>query len=301
VDLAAAEGRIIPLRDGDRVGPACEAIGHRQGRNREHVSKRIGRLKSVWTAVNGLRVHARVSVEPVPPDSPVVVLVHGVGVSSRYMIPTAVRLAPYCAVYVPDLPGFGKSDKPSRVLNVAELSDALAAWMTAAGLNQAALLGNSFGCQIVVDFAIRHPERIERAVLVGPTVDPQGRTVPQQVLRWLCNGAHEPLSLDLTVLRDYWDCGLFRPVRTFQYALRDRIEEKLPHVQVPALVVRGSRDAIVPQRWVEEATRLLPIGRLVVIPGAAHAVNYNAPLKLSRVVEPFLGEGGGSQREEARG
>lgn len=79
------------------------------------------------------------------------VLVHGLVVSSRYMVPTLERLAPYHRVYAPDLPGFGKSDKPPRVLNVAELSDSLVAWMEKIGLKSAALVGNSFGCQIIAD------------------------------------------------------------------------------------------------------------------------------------------------------
>ena len=78
-------------------------------------------------------------------------------------------------------------------------------------------------------------------------------------------------------MRDYWQCGLRRLIGTFRYALQDRIEEKLPYVRVPTLVVRGGKDPIVPQRWCEEAVRLLPQGRLVVIPGAGHTVNYNSP------------------------
>jgi pimeloyl-ACP methyl ester carboxylesterase len=77
-------------------------------------------------------------------------------------------------------------------------------------------------------------------------------------------------------------------VRTFRYALRDRIEARLPLVRVPTLVVRGSRDTIVPQRWAEEATRLLPHGRLVVIPGAAHTLVYKVPAELVRAIRPFL-------------
>ncbi|MDQ3880940.1 MAG: alpha/beta hydrolase, partial [Chloroflexota bacterium] len=65
---------------------------------------------------------------------------------------------------------------------------------------------------------------------------------------------------------------------------------KLPCVRVPTLVVRGGRDPIVPQAWAEEVARLLPRGRLVVIPGAAHAVNHDAPAALARVVLPFLTE-----------
>ncbi len=108
-----------------------------------------------------------------------VVLVHGLVVSSRYMVPTAERLAPHCRVFAPDLPGFGGSEKPPRVLDVAGLSDALSA-----------------------------------------------------------------LSLLAIELLDYLSAGTLRSWRTFRYALDDRIEEKLPHMRVPTLVVLGSRDAI---------------------------------------------------------
>lgn len=219
-----------------------------------------------------------------------VVLVHGLVVSSRYMVPAAERLAPHRRVFAPDLPGFGRSEKPPRVLDVAGLSDALSAWMGEVGLERAALVGNSFGCQIIADLAVRHPGRVERAVLQGPTMDPLGRSVPRQVGRFLIDTSREPLSLLAIELLDYLSAGTRRSWRTFRYALEDRIEEKLPHMRVPTLVVLGSRDAIVPQRWAEEVARSLPMGRLVVIPGSAHAMNYSSPLELTRVVLPFLSE-----------
>ncbi|MBX5490200.1 MAG: alpha/beta hydrolase [Chloroflexi bacterium] len=251
---------------------------------------RDGRLTSRWYVVGGLRLHARVSIEPVPPASPTVVLVHGLIVSSRYMLPTATRLAPRCRVHIPDLPGYGRSAKPERVLRVPELADALAGYLASAGLDHVALVANSFGCQIAADCAMRHPERIARVVLIGPTVDPAARALAQQVARWLRNVPGEPPWLGLVIARDLVDMGVRRALCTLRFMLEDRIEAKLPHVRVPTLVVRGARDTVVPQRWAEEATRLLPAGRLAVIPGAAHTVNYNAPLELVRVVYPFVAQ-----------
>jgi 2-hydroxy-6-oxonona-2,4-dienedioate hydrolase len=233
-------------------------------------------------------MHARVSVDFSPTGSLPVILVHGIGVASRFMVPIAEVLAPYHRIYAPDLPGFGKSGKPAHTLNLIELTDALADWTRAIGLEGAAFLGNSFGCQIVVDLALRYPQLVERAVLQGPTMDPQARTAWQQVARLLRNSRREPFSHGLISAREYPRCGFRRLIKTFRYALEDRIEEKLPRVRVPALVVRGSKDPIVPQRWAEEATRLLPDGRLAVIPGAPHTVVYDAPLELARLVRPFL-------------
>jgi 2-hydroxy-6-oxonona-2,4-dienedioate hydrolase len=270
--VAAAEAipSIIPLR---RQVPA------RSG---------VGTLVSRWTTIDGRRMHARVSTDPVPPERIPVVLVHGMVVSSLYMVPTAERLAPEFPTFAPDLPGFGNSDPPPHVLCVPELADALARWLKAVGLERVALVGNSLGCQIVADFAIRYPESVERAVLVGPTVDPHNRSGFQQVIRLFQDGRHEPGSLLLIQLRDYWRAGFRRALHTFRFMMADRIEEKLPHVRAPTLVVRGARDAVVPQRWAETAAELLPDARLRVIPGAAHAVNYDSPLELVRVIRPFL-------------
>jgi hypothetical protein len=53
------------------------------------------------------------------------------------------------------------------------------------------------------------------------------------------------------------------------------------------------------QRWAEDAAGRLPNGRLRVIPGAAHAINYGAPLELVRVAAPFLREASATQRTDA--
>jgi 2-hydroxy-6-oxonona-2,4-dienedioate hydrolase len=251
-----------------------------------------GWIESQWTQVGDFRMHARVSTSPARYQAPVVVLVHGIGITSRYWVPTSILLAPWFRNYAPDLPGFGFSDKPHRTLHVRQLADWLAAWMHARHLRKAALVGNSFGCQIVADFAVRHPDLVSCTVHIGPTTDPQGQTAREQVRRWQRNNPGEPFTHKIVSYRDYWDCGIPRILDTFAYSLEDHIERNLPRIRVPSLVVRGSCDPIVPQRWAEEATRLLPIGRLVVIPGAYHTVNFSSPLELVRVMVPFLKEVG---------
>jgi 2-hydroxy-6-oxonona-2,4-dienedioate hydrolase len=258
------------------------------------------KLETVWARVRGLQVHARTSGGPAQEVRTAVVLVHGLVVSSRYMIPIAERLAPYYRVFAPDLPGFGRSERPLQALDVAGLADALSDWMGEVGLERAALVGNSMGCQVIADLAVRHPGRVERAVLQGPTMDPLGRSVPRQVGRFLLDVPREPLSLIPIELLDYLSVGTRRAWRTFRYALEDRIEKKLPNMRVPTLVVSGSRDPIVPQHWAKEVVDLLPMGRLCVIPGAAHAANYGWAAEFARVIQAFLDEGnrppsGGSQ------
>jgi 2-hydroxy-6-oxonona-2,4-dienedioate hydrolase len=235
-------------------------------------------------------VHARVELDSAPANAPVIVLVHGLGVSSRYMMPTADELSPHGRIYVPDLPGFGLSDKPRRTLSIPQLADALGAWMTANQLERAILLGNSLGSQIIVDFAVRYPERVERAVLVALTIDPHARSLIRQLSRLLLAAFREPVSLLPIVIGEYLRAGLVRGIRTVHLALKDRVEDKLPLMRTRSLVVCGDSDPLVPLGWAKESTALLPGARLVVIPHTAHAVNYSAPVALVREVLKFLAE-----------
>ena len=239
-------------------------------------------LESRFRVVEGLRMHERVGGDGDP-----LVLVHGIGVSGRYLVPTAVRLATHRRVLVPDLPGFGRSEPPRR-RGVDDLADLLAAWLDVHGLARVPLLGNSFGCQVIVDLAARRPERVERAVLVGPTIDRAARSLPRHVLRLAADMLREPPALWALAGAEYAFFAAKGGTPTVRAMLRDPIERKLPRVAAPTLVVRGELDAIVPRRWAREVVSLLPNGRLVEVPGCAHAVNYHCPDELARLVLEFV-------------
>ena len=245
-----------------------------------------GGFQSRWQRVRGVDIHDRSSLAN--PDSPLpVVMVHGLAVSHRYLMPLAANLAGHHPVHVVDLPGFGLSGEPGQVLDVAEHADHLADWLEMAGLPPVVVLGNSFGCQVAVELAVRHPHRVGGLVLVGPTIDPAARTAVRQILRWLRDTAREdPLQLPI-LLRDVRDAGPHRVAATLAHALRDPIEDKLPLIRVPVLVTRGRSEPIVPTAWAEAATRLLPFGELAVVPGP-HNANYGAAGQLTELVLAFL-------------
>ena len=139
-----------------------------------------------------------------------------------------------------------------------------------------------------MELALRHPERVERLVLQGPTPDPEHASAPQQVALFFVTGLFERWSLGWVVLTDYLRAGVWRYALTFRHMGAYRMEEGLPHVAPPTLVVRGTRDYLVPRAWAERVARRLPRGCLAVVPRAAHGMNYSHPRALRDAILPFL-------------
>jgi pimeloyl-ACP methyl ester carboxylesterase len=213
------------------------------------------------------------------------------------MLPLARSLAERFSVFVPDLPGYGRSQKPRVPLGIGGLADALSGCLDALELERPAFVANSMGCQVVTHLAVRRPEHVGPLVLIGPTFDPQRRLARSQLLGALRDSAREPLALLALAAHDDAVHGVGALVASFRSALADQIERRLPLIEQPTLVVRGGDDAFVSAEWAEQVVALLPRGRLVVVPGEPHAVHYTRPDLVARVVRELLVEEG----EQTRG
>lgn len=257
---------------------------------KRHEQERLASLPSHWVMVDGWRMHYRAAGG----GQTSVVLVHGLTVSGNYLLPTAAKLLNHFAVYIPDLPGFGASEKPRRVLNIVETAKTLAAWMEAVGLERAYLMGNSMGCHTIVTMMALHPERVAGAILVSPVGDPGGRNTLRLMMRALNDFVREPRSLWAIMLQDFLKVGLKRTLLTLRSLQQHGLESWLPQVDVPALVVGGGRDRIVPRWWIDRVVELLPDGRMAMIKEAAHVPNFSHPAQLTALVQAFVESSNGA-------
>jgi pimeloyl-ACP methyl ester carboxylesterase len=214
------------------------------------------------------------------------VLLHGLAVSHRYLMPTAAALTGG-PVHVPDLPGFGLSGKPRQVLDVEQHSAVVAAWMDTEGITGARVLGNSFGCQIAVELAVRRPDLVSALVLVGPTVDPAAPTATGQARRWLADLAWEDARQARIIAADVRDARPRRILTTLRLSVRHRIDHRLPLVQAPVLFLRGEHDPIAPPRWLRQAARLTPYAATDVVPAAGHNAITTAGTVVARQAMAF--------------
>lgn len=203
-----------------------------------------------------------------------IVLVHGLAVGQRYFDPLARELGG--EVLRPEV----REPLPVPALagRVADVLD-----------GPALVVANSLGCQAAAELAVLRPELVEALVLVGPTVDPRAGRWAGHVGRILLDAWYEPFGLTAIVARDYVTMGPVDVVKQARHALAHRIEELLPQVEQPTVVVRGAHDPICSAGWARQVAALLPRGRFVTVAGAGHAAHYSHPREVARLVRELRG------------
>ncbi|MEF2977197.1 alpha/beta fold hydrolase [Subtercola sp. YIM 133946] len=218
--------------------------------------------------------------------------VHGFGLSGRYLLPTAELLKDDFHTYVPDLPGFGRSGKPPKSLDVAGLADAAVRFFDDREIEKATLVGNSMGCPVIWEIAYRYPERVHRAVLVSPAGGIHNQPLRRAIRQLAQDGTREPGKMMQVAAPDYLRFGVPSTMRLFQALTRYPMLERMHTLRVPTLAVIGSRDPLMPP-----PSRVRELSRasehhvlLVVIQGAAHAINFSNPGELANVIRLFMAD-----------
>lgn len=274
------------LMTAERTSARKEAAAKAERALSRHVH--LERFEENRINVSGIAINFASARSP-PKSDTTLILVHGLGLSYRYMLPTAQALMDDFRVLLPDLPGFGGSGKPKKILGIDALADSLASWIMEMRLQpRVALLGNSLACQIIAAALDRHPTIADAAVWQGPTTPPNERNVFWQLLRWRQNLRYDPPDMKAISRDDYFKCGRRRVWKTFFHALHDRMEDRLPRLHHRILVVRGERDPICREEWAIDVANRLPYGTLVQIPGVAHTLVFTAPAQLAEVTRAFL-------------
>ena len=257
--------------------------------------------------LNGARIHYKRSGA----GYPVVFLHAGVG-DSRMWAPQAAGLDDHFDVITPDMRGYGKSELPatawSPVADVLALMDVLR-------IREAPhLVGCSIGGGVAIDFAIEHPDRVSKLVLVGAGVSGQPHDHKYDDLYTDVDAAEE--TNDLALLNEaemrLWLVGPSRAAGQVDQRLRDLFLDmngislksdfasaptqkidppafgRLEEIKAPTLVVVGDEDLSEIQDTADLLVSKIRGARKEVIHDAAHLPNLEHPEKFNRLLLDFL-------------
>jgi pimeloyl-ACP methyl ester carboxylesterase len=249
--------------------------------------------------VAGHRMHYLVEG---PADGPAVVLVHGLGGNTEDWR----ELAPYLAkagyrVYLPDLPGYGRSEKPADFsYSVTDEAEAVVEFFDAMGVKQADLGGWSMGGWIVQLVAARHPERVRRLMLFDaagiyekPAWDTRlfTPTTPAELDQLEALLVPHQNRIPGFVARDILRISkqnawvIHRAVAAMLTG-HEATDNLLPELRMPVLIVWGDKDQITPLSQGERIHQLVPQSQLEIFSGCGHL----APLQCTGEIGPKVVE-----------
>jgi pimeloyl-ACP methyl ester carboxylesterase len=217
-----------------------------------------------------------------------IVLIHGLGTSSDSFIRYARLLSETYNVFCMDLPGYGKTPKPSKVLSLDDMAKLVNEFVHKNVKTPCIIVGHSMGGQTVARCITTMPQLYEKAVLLSPTINTYERTALKQSLRLTQDVLIETPTSNLVVFTNYLRMGIVRYAKTLRYMLDDPIEKHLTNNSIPLLIVRGSKDHIVPRKWTIYLQSVTPRSQHIEIPGAPHLLQYVKAKELTHITREFI-------------
>ena len=239
-----------------------------------------------------------------PADGPVAVLVHGLGGRSEDW----GKLAPYLAravyrVYLPDLPGYGQSDKPADFsYSVKDEAAVVSGFFDALGLKQVDLGGWSMGGWIVQLVAAEHPERIRKLMLLdsaGLYVKPEWDlklftpVSPAELEKFDALLMPHPPQLPTFIANDilrtsHEHAWIIRRAIDSMLTGRDTTDALLPTLKMPVLIVWGDVDQITPLSQGQKMHQLIPQSQMNIVPGCGHLAPNECAGEIGPAMVSFL-------------
>lgn len=245
-------------------------------------------------------------------EDPPVLYLHGAATSAEDWTDVLDR----CGGVAPDLPGFGRTSKAGNLdYTLDGYADFIERLLDELELPVVRLVAHEWGAVFGLRFAIRSPDRVERAVLCNPLPLIEGFRWPRLARAWrrpgigeLVMGATNKRLLGRTVRRasadphtwpaerveqlwQMFDQGTQRAILRLHRSVGESAlsERRLGEIAAPTLIVFGERDPWIPRECVERLGRLLPDATVEKTPEVGHWPWLERATVLDRIVS-FLEE-----------
>jgi len=210
------------------------------------------------------------------------------------------------AVLAVDLPGHGRSAGPA-LESIEQLADWIATLLQTVGVSKATLVGHSMGSLIAMECAARHPQLLDKLVLVGTAF-------PMKVSDELLSATRDDEAAAQTMVNlwshsalahypgspgpGFWVQGVNRRLMQRQKAGVMHVDFRACNeytngltacasIRFPVLLVLGKRDIMTPPRAAKELMKAIADKRVVEIEGAGHAIMTEKPDELLDALRGF--------------
>jgi pimeloyl-ACP methyl ester carboxylesterase len=244
----------------------------------------------------------------------VLLLVHGMGGSSNTWSGVIPLLAKKYRVIAPDLLGHGESDKPRGDYSVGAFAVLLRDLLDALDVPRVTVIGHSLGGGIAMQFAYQHRQYCERIVLISsggfgddvgralrllslpgselvlPVIASRPAVLAGNALRALMGSSDRFKARPSLSNRDHRQAFLrtLRSVVDFRGQAVSALNRLCLHGFLPALIISGDQDRVIPVEHARAAHRTLPNSRLHIMSGVQHHPPTERPDTVARLIDDFV-------------
>ncbi|MDR5682651.1 MAG: alpha/beta fold hydrolase [Armatimonadota bacterium] len=260
-----------------------------------------------YAQVNGIRLYYEEEG-----TGPPLLLLEGLGYALWMWFKQRPALRRRFHLIAPDNRGVGLSDKPDAPYTIDLFADDAAALLDHLGVRRTHVLGVSMGGMIALNLSLRHPDRVDRLVLVnttpgGPDAVPMPPQTAQALLAARALPPREGLRAAMALafsppymqshpeeIERIVDWRLQNPqppeawMRQFAAGQAFDVSSRLHEVRHPALVIAGSDDRVLPPANAQLLADRLPNAERVVFEGTGHLLFIERSEEFNRLVEEFL-------------
>lgn len=194
-------------------------------------------------------------------------------------------------VIIPDLPGFGQSDKPPKAWGLDDFCDFVEEFVKVLNLEKFYFLGHSFGGALAVKYSLKFPEKIEKLFLVSAACF--RRKTPKKRFLYILSKIFPSCFLSSSLLRrafyrfivksDYLFVeGLMKEI--YLKVIKQDLSDILSQVQVSTIIIWGEKDNISPIKDAHLINKKIKDSKLEIISNANHDLNLKNPEELSKAI-----------------
>ncbi|MDQ4100989.1 MAG: alpha/beta hydrolase [Thermoproteota archaeon] len=233
---------------------------------------------------------------------------HGIGASAERWSSVIPVLSKYFHLIVPDIIGFGYSDKPSVEYTMDFFIDFFKSFLDNLGISKASIIGSSLGGHIASEFAIRFNHIVEKLVLVSPagmmrrsspTLDKyiMAALYPeyQRVYEAFSEMVYDSNTINQETLMDFINrmnlpnakYAFMSTLLGIRYA--PRLTGRLSNITAPTLLMWGEDDTTIPLAECAHQYNGIPnMEELIEIKKCGHIAPIEKPATFNRIVLRFL-------------
>ncbi len=227
------------------------------------------------------------------PDSPPLILIHGAGGSSATWFMQLKGLARKFHVIAPDLNGHGKTPDCHE-------DDTLSAYLrdideVVSKFDEPIVGGHSMGGALTQLYLLKHPENIERVILIGTgarlrcapfifdLLDNDFEGYVEAVGEYMFSESTSQELIEASQV-EVRKCSPSVIKRDFSVCNEFDVMDEVEKIDVPTLLVVGEDDVMTPLKYSEYLHDKIPNSELVVVPNAGHSVMLEQPTAVNTAI-----------------